>query len=51
MSSFQLPKLSAPTWAEGLSDKDLKDTVLQKVRKRVNTEKKMQDGPSKPKQD
>uniref|UniRef100_A0A336LPY2 Male-enhanced antigen 1 n=1 Tax=Culicoides sonorensis TaxID=179676 RepID=A0A336LPY2_CULSO len=36
MSSIQLPKLAAPTWAEGMSDLDLKETVLQKVRKRSN---------------
>lgn len=39
MSSIQLPKLAAPTWAEGLSDTDLKETVLQKIRKRSSVPK------------
>lgn len=52
MSGLQLPKLAAPSWAEGMSDTDLKETVLQKIRKRTNTQHKAPGaGPSKAKQD
>ncbi|XP_063698726.1 uncharacterized protein LOC134829553 [Culicoides brevitarsis] len=47
MSSIQLPSLAAPTWAAGLSDTDLKDTVLQKLRKRNSGPKTGQSSKSK----
>lgn len=51
MSSIQLPKLEAPNWAEGLSDSDLKETVLQKIRKRSNIQKGESSNSNKSKQD